>query len=245
MKQRAETILPYNEEEKKGTQVRHMFDTIAPVYDFMNRAMTMGIDIRWRKKAIKMLKPYAPQQILDVATGTGDLALMLHKMLQPQQIVGVDLSEGMLVVAREKATKAGLAEQLTFQQEDCLNLSYSEGSFDAVTVAFGVRNFESIAQGIGEMYRVLHTGGVLLVIELSTPQHFPTKQLYNFYSGCIIPCIGRLFSKDKQAYSYLPRSIAAVPQGEEMLAIFRQAGFTQTKCRTLTFGSCSIYLGVK
>ncbi len=245
MKERAESILPYNEDEKKGKQVRQMFDAIAPVYDFMNRTMTLGIDIRWRKRAMRMLKPYTPQRVLDVATGTGDLALMLHQELSPQQIVGVDLSEGMLQIARAKAEKMGVGSSITFAQEDCLALSYDSYTFDAVTVAFGVRNFESIEQGIGEMLRVLRPGGVLQVIELSTPERFPTKQLYQLYSGVVIPCIGRIFSKDKSAYSYLPRSIAAVPQGNAMLDIFKRVGFSEVRYRSLTFGACTIYMGVK
>lgn len=243
---KAERILPYQREEKKGIQVRDMFDAIAKDYDRLNRIMTFGgIDKIWRKTAIRLVGEKKPRRILDVATGTGDLALYIHKSLNPEHITGIDLSEEMLSIARTKAKHAGVAEKITFECQDCLNLSFSDASFDAVTVAFGVRNFENIQQGIDEMFRVLAPNGILMVLELSTPEKFPFKQFYRIYSGYVIPLLGKLFSKDKTAYQYLPRSIAAVPQGDKMLQIFRNAGFENTRCMALTFGSCSIYLGEK
>lgn len=243
---KAEKILPYQRKETKGVQVRYMFDAIAKDYDKLNRIMTFGgIDKIWRKTAIRLVGEKMPRRILDVATGTGDLALYINRELNPEQIIGIDLSEEMLAIARIKAGNAGVTEKITFERQDCLNLSFADSSFDAVTVAFGVRNFENIQQGINEMFRVLAPKGVLMVLELSTPDKFPFKQFYRIYAGYMIPLLGRLFSKDKTAYQYLPRSIAAVPQGDKMLQIFRNAGFENTRCVTLTFGSCSIYLGEK
>ena len=244
-KYKAEEILPYDKQKEKTEQVRDMFDSIAPAYDFMNRAMTFGIDKWWRNVAVKMLAPYSPKRILDVATGTGDLAILLNRQLSPDYILGIDLSDGMLSIARQKASAQGLSDKIKFEVQDCLELKPEDDSFDAVTVAYGVRNFEHLELGFAEMYRVLRPGGVLSVIELSTPEKTPYKQLYKFYSFTLIPAVGRLVSKDKGAYSYLPRSIAAVPQGDAMLEIFKRAGFTRTRCRKLTFGACSIYMGEK
>ncbi len=245
MDYKAEEIKPYNDETDKTSQVRDMFDSIAPAYDVMNRTMTLGIDRWWRRVAVKMLRRYPHRRILDVATGTGDLALLLDKKLHPERVVGIDLSEGMLRIAREKAAKSGAAERIQFEVQDCLSMTFADSSFDAVTVAYGVRNFEHLEAGFREMYRVLAPGGTLCVIELSTPEHFPFKQLYKFYTYTLIPFIGRLVSKDRSAYSYLPRSVAAVPQGSAMLDIFLRAGFRHCYCRPLTFGACTVYIGVK
>lgn len=244
-KYKAESVLPYDKEESKSTQVRQMFDTIAPAYDSLNRMMTFGIDKRWRRIAMKYLAEHNPGLILDVATGTGDLPLLMEKMLSPQKITGIDLSEGMLDIARKKIREHNLNDVIEFFREDCLSLSFPDNNFDAVTVAFGVRNFEHLEQGYSEMYRVLKPGGVLIVIELSTPERFPLRQLYRLYAFHIIPLMGKLFTKDSRAYSYLPMSIAAAPQGKEMLKIFRKAGFSKTSCRKLTFGVCTIYTGIK
>lgn len=245
MDYKAEEIKPYNEETDKTTQVREMFDSIAPAYDAMNRTMTVGIDRWWRRVAVKMLRRYPHRHILDVATGTGDLALLLDERLNPDQIIGVDLSEGMLRIAREKAVKRNAQRRILFEVQDCLSMDFDDNSFDVVTVAYGVRNFEHLEAGFREMYRVLRPGGALCVIELSTPERFPFRQLYKFYTYTFIPFIGRLVSKDRSAYSYLPRSVAAVPQGEAMLDIFRRAGFDRCDCRRLTFGACTIYIGEK
>lgn len=245
MDYKAEEIKPYNEETDKTTQVREMFDSIAPAYDAMNRTMTVGIDRWWRRVAVKMLRRYPHRHILDVATGTGDLALLLDERLTPDQIIGVDLSEGMLRIAREKAVKRNAQRRILFEVQDCLSMDFDDNSFDVVTVAYGVRNFEHLEAGFREMYRVLRPGGALCVIELSTPERFPFRQLYKFYTYTFIPFVGHLVSKDRSAYSYLPRSVAAVPQGEAMLDIFRRAGFDRCYCRSLTFGACTIYIGEK
>ncbi len=237
-----EKITPYNNEERKAQQVEQMFDSIAPAYDFMNRAMTLGIDRWWRRVAVKMVGKSHPRRILDVATGTGDFAIGLYNKIHPQQVVGIDLSQGMLDVARKKIAKRGLGDAITVQQGDCLALPFENGEFDAVTVAFGVRNFEHLLQGYQQMHRVLKRGGVLCVIELSTPRNRVVRWFYDLYTLHIIPWFGALKSRDKSAYRYLPLSIAAVPQGDDMLAIMREAGFKDCKVKRMTFGTCSIYL---
>ena len=246
MDYKAEKIKPYNDDESKTGQVRQMFDSIAPAYDFMNRAMTMGIDKIWRHIAVKMLKRYNPVSILDVATGTGDLAIKLCKSLDSvKHITGIDLSRNMLDVALTKVEKINLVDKISFEEGNCLDLRFGDNSFDAVTVAYGVRNFEHLEQGYCEMFRVLSPGGVLCVVELSTPTSRFIKALYDFYTRTLIPFAGRLISHDKRAYSYLPESIAAVPQGNEMLDIMRRAGFANCHFRRLTFGTCTIYIGEK
>ena len=236
-----EKITPYNNEERKAQQVEQMFDSIAPAYDFMNRAMTLGIDRWWRRVAVKMVGKSHPRRILDVATGTGDFAIGLYNKIHPQQVVGIDLSQGMLDVARKKIAKRGLGDAITVQQGDCLEMPFENGEFDAVTVAFGVRNFEHLLQGYQQMHRVLKRGGVLCVIELSTPRNRVVRWFYDLYTLHIIPWFGALKSHDKSAYRYLPLSIAAVPQGDDMLAIMREAGFKDCKLKRMTFGTCSIY----
>ena len=240
---KVEEIKPYNGEGGKAKQVEEMFDSIAPAYDFMNRAMTLGIDRWWRRVAVRMVGKTHPQHILDVATGTGDFAIDLYRKLQPQQVIGIDLSQGMLDVAREKIARRGLSDAITVQQGDCLTLPFEDGSFDAVTVAFGVRNFEHLLQGYKEMHRVLEPDGILCVVELSTPRNRVVRWFYDLYTLHIIPWMGSLKSGDRSAYRYLPQSIAAVPQGDDMLAIMREAGFTNCKVKRLTLGTCSIYVG--
>lgn len=245
MDYKAEKITPYRTKESKTEQVREMFDSIAPAYDFMNKAMTFGIDRIWRRIAVRKLRRYPIRTILDVATGTGDLALLLYKKLSPEKICGIDLSEGMLSIARDKAKRAGCDGKIAFEKGDCLNLKYAEGAFDAVTVAYGVRNFEHLDKGYAEMYRVLGSGGVICVIELSTPQNPFIRKIYDLYTNHLIPSAGKLISKDVRAYSYLPESIAAVAQGNDMLAIMSRAGFINCRCYRLTFGTCTIYIGEK
>ena len=215
------------------------------VYDFMNRAMTFGIDKLWRRKAVGFLRRKGVQSLLDVATGTGDFAMLLCRKLHPKRLVGVDLSENMLSIAQQKAQRAGLDDVIEYAKGDCLALDFGDGEFDAVTVAYGVRNFEHLEQGYAEMHRVLRQGGMLCVIELSTPRNPLVLWFYRFYTRRLIPLLGRSISKDARAYSYLPESIAAVPQGNDMLDIMRRAGFNNCTCRTMTFGTCSIYLGEK
>ena len=242
-----EKINPYADDNRpKPEQVRDMFDNIAPAYDFMNRAMTFGIDRIWRRKAVKML-PAAPlcDSILDIATGTGDLALLMASRTEAKSITGVDLSEGMIQVGRRKVREAGLDSRITLLPADCLALPFEADTFHCVTAAYGVRNFENLEAGYREMLRVLRPGGMVLIIELSTPQSALVKPLYNIYTRYLIPAAGRLVSHDVRAYSYLPESIAAVAQGEEMLDLMRRAGFERASCRTLTFGTCSIYTAFK
>lgn len=241
----SEQILPYNNEEHKATQVKRMFDSIAGTYDQLNHTLSFGIDRIWRKKGIAYLRPFAPKSILDIATGTGDLAISMQRKLNADRIIGADISEGMMDVGRQKVAEAGLSEHISFEYQDCTALTYAEDSFDAVTAAFGVRNFEDIEQGIREMYRVLRPNGHVMILELSTPEHFPMKQLYSIYSKWVIPTIGRLFSKEQSAYSYLPASIKVVPQGKVMTDLLSRVGFSEVQARTLTFGICSLYTGTK
>lgn len=241
-----ENITPYGDASgDKSRQVRDMFDNIAPAYDFMNRAMTLGIDRWWRRYAVGMIASPRPRDILDVATGTGDLALLLARRLDPLSITGIDLSEGMLGVGRRKVAAAGLADVISFQQADCLHLPFTGNSFDCVTVAYGVRNFADLEAGYREMHRVLRQGGRLLVIELSTPRGRIVRPLYDLYTRHLIPAVGRMVSRDVRAYAYLPESIAAVPQGADMAAIMKRAGFADVTVRPLTFGVCTVYLAVK
>lgn len=241
----SEKILPYEEKETKGKQIKRMFDAIAHSYDKLNHLLSLGFDKGWRKKGVAFLRPFAPDSILDIASGTGDLAILLHRKLKAGQVIGADISEGMMEIGRRKAEKLGCADAVTFEQQDCLALTYPEGSFDAVTAAFGVRNFEHIEQGLGEMYRVLKPGGHVMILELSTPARFPMKQLYNVYSKIMIPTVGGFFSFEKAAYNYLPESIKVVPQGKEMTALLSRQGFKDTAVKTFTFGTCSMYMGTK
>lgn len=247
---KVEEINPYREEEEKGAQVEKMFDSIAPAYDFMNNAMTLGLHRNWRNRALKESVSSLPAQepsrikILDVATGTGDVAFKLHSMLPEARITGIDISEGMLEIARKKAGSlpAGERELLAFGKADCLSLPFHDGEFSLISVAYGVRNFSGLLQGLKEMHRVLAPEGVLCIIELSTPQGRLTGRAYEFYSRKIIPFIGRLISGDNRAYSYLPESIAACPQREEMSDLLKEAGFSTVRWKELTFGAVTYYI---
>ena len=245
MEVKAEKINPYDDSRCNTEQVREMFDSIAPAYDFMNRMMTFGIDKLWRLRAVNMLRRKSPQHILDVATGTGDLAMLMFKKLRPGRITGIDLSPGMIAVAEKKVAEAGLDGAIRFMNEDCLALPFAPEVFDCITVAYGVRIFEHLDRGYAEMYRVMQRGGTLCVIELSTPRSPLVKPFYKFYTRHIIPWVGKAVSRDVRAYSYLPESIAAVPQGEEMLQLISEAGFKNCRCRRFTFGTCSVYLAEK
>ena len=208
-----EKITPYHDGEK-ASQVEQMFDNIAPSYDKLNHRLSWDIDKGWRKKAIKALAPYQPQSLLDIATGTGDFAILAAQMLQPKRLVGADISEGMMEIGRQKVKALGLDNVVTFEKEDCLHLSYDSDTFDAVTAAFGIRNFADLDAGLREMYRVLKPGGHLSIIELTTPVTFPMKQLFHIYAHTVLPVYGRLISKDNSAYSYLTKTIEAFPQGD-------------------------------
>lgn len=242
---RVEQITPYGTEQSKGEQVEQMFDSIAPAYDFMNRAMTLGIDRLWRRKAVKMVAAGNPRRILDVATGTGDLAIALARAIGEASVIGADLSEGMIKVGREKVSRAGLDGRITLQAADCLALPFANGEFDALTVAYGVRNFADIPAGLREMHRVIKPGGMVCIVELSTPVNPLVKPFYRLYTRGIIPALGRLVSKDSRAYSYLPESIAAVPQREHMCRLMEEAGFSAAAFRPLTFGVCTIYTATR
>ena len=241
---RQETIMPY-EKGTKTEQVEQMFDNIAPTYDALNHRLSWDIDRSWRRKAILQLAPYQPQRILDIATGTGDFAILAAEMLHPQQLIGADISEGMMQIARRKAASKQLDEIVSFQREDCMRLSYPEGTFDAVTAAFGIRNFADLDAGLREMCRVLRPGGHLSIVELTQPIAFPMRQLFSIYSHTILPVYGRLISKDTSAYSYLTQTIEAFPQGEQMVTILQQAGFSEARFRRLTFGICTMYFATK
>lgn len=241
----AEKINPYNDTESKTEQVEEMFDSIASAYDFMNTAMTFGLHRYWRNRAIKRLENLPHQKILDVATGTGDVAFKIYDKLRPDSITGVDLSSGMLDVARKKLAESPddeMRRRILFEEGDCLNLKYADKEFDIVTTAYGVRNFEHLDKGYAEMLRVLKPGGTLCVIELSVPRNALMRCLYNFYSRRLIPAIGRMVSGDARAYSYLPESIAACPQREQMISLMQQAGFEECRYFSLTFGTVCIYL---
>lgn len=242
MTEKVERITPYTSDSRnKGEQVEAMFDSIAPAYDFMNTAMSMGLHRRWLGKAIKSVALEQPKRILDVATGTADVAIALSRRLPESHVVGVDLSEGMLERGRQKVEKGGLSERIELLKGDCLALPFGDDEFDAVTVAYGVRNFEHLDAGYREMCRVLKPGGKLVVIELSTPPSKLVKPLYKFYTRYVIPLVGRMVSRDVRAYSYLPESIAAVAQGEAMTELMEQSGFESASYRRLTFGVCTIY----
>ena len=242
----SKTVTPYqNQQGSKKEQVADMFNNISKTYDFLNHFMSLGIDIIWRKKAINELKKDKPQLILDVATGTGDFAFEALSILKPKKIIGVDISQGMLDIAKQKIAKRNLSSHFEVKLGDSEKLPFNADEFDAVTVAYGVRNFENLETGLADIYRVLKPGGKAVVLEFSKPRVFPVKQLYKFYFNYITPGIGKLFSKDARAYTYLPESVAAFPDGAAFTGLMDKAGFKNTKSRPLAFGICSIYTGVK
>ena len=240
-----EQIKPYEGTGDKGKLVEEMFDNIAPTYDTLNHRLSWDIDKGWRKKAIKRLLPYAPKKMLDIATGTGDFAILAAQMLPPKQLVGADISEGMMEIGRQKVKRMGLDKVISFEKQDCLHLGYEDETFDAVTAAFGIRNFQNLDQGLSEMCRVLKKGGHLCIVELTTPVSFPMKQLFRIYSGTVLPIYGKLISKDQSAYDYLNKTIAAFPQGEVMMEVLKKAGFEKAEFKRLTFGICTLYFATK
>ena len=222
-----------------------MFDSIAPKYDFLNRFLSAGIDVGWRKKAIDYLKDIHPQKILDVATGTADVALMTEKMLHPTSIIGIDISDGMLEIGRKKIQEKKLETIIQLYNGDSTDIKYDDNSFDAVTVAFGVRNFQQLEKGLSEILRVLRPGGKLVVLEFSRPKSIFVKGFYNFYMRTVSPNIGKLFSNNKDAYKYLDESIQKFPEGNDFLKILEIVGFVNTINKPLSLGICSIYCGTK
>lgn len=240
-----ETIKPYNNKGDKGKQVEEMFDNIAPTYDTLNHRLSWDIDKGWRKKAIRQLESYHPKSILDIATGTGDFAILAARMLNPELLIGADISEGMMDIARQKVKDLELAGTVKFRKEDCMALSFADNTFDAVTAAFGIRNFQNLDRGLAEMCRVLKKGGHLSIAELTTPVAFPMRQLFSVYSHTFLPAYGKFISKDRSAYDYLTATIEAFPQGERMMDILKGAGFSKVAFRRLTFGICTIYFAEK
>lgn len=222
-----------------------MFDNIAPKYDFLNQLLSMGVHKGWRRKAVKILLPLHPKTLLDVATGTGDFAIEANKRLNPDKIIGVDISEGMMKFGRVKLKEKKLDHKIELQHGDSENLPFADNTFDAITVGFGVRNFENLEKGMAGMFRVLKPGGKLVILEFSRPRKFPIKQLYNFYFNRVTPMIGKIFSKDNRAYKYLPESVNAFPDGEKFIEIMKKTGFSSPTWQPLTFGIASIYTGVK
>ena len=239
-----ETIKPYNSGEK-AEQVEQMFDNIAPTYDRLNHSLSWNIDRYWRRKALRQLQPCHPRKLLDIATGTGDLAIQAVKMMPDVKVTAVDISEQMMKIGQEKVQKAGLAGSISFDKQDCTQLTIPDASYDAVTAAFGIRNFADLDKGLSEMCRVLRKGGHLCIIELTTPVAFPMKQLFRIYSHTVLPLYGRIISKDTSAYSYLTRTIEAFPQGERMTGILKKAGFAEARFQRLTFGICTMYFATK
>lgn len=239
------TVTPYKDSEKtKKEQVADMFDNISHRYDFLNHFLSMGIDRLWREKLVKMVLQDQPQSILDVATGTGDLAIALAKT-NPSLIEGIDISEGMLSVGRKKIEKLNLSVPIHLQWGDSEDIPFPENHFDLATVAFGVRNFENPLKGLSEMYRVIKPGGRIYVLEFSQPTSFPFKQIYNLYFLHILPMWGRLVSKDASAYTYLPESVQAFPYGKAFMQLLESAGFKHTAIKQLSFGIANIYTGIK
>jgi demethylmenaquinone methyltransferase/2-methoxy-6-polyprenyl-1,4-benzoquinol methylase len=236
-----DSIKPFSNEGPKKAQVSEMFDRIAPRYDFMNRFLSAGIDKSWRRKAIRLFRNDKPQQLLDVATGTGDMALLAAKMLQPRQIIGIDISEGMLERGRQKITKQGLQTVIALRSGDGETINFADDSFDGVMVAFGVRNFENLDKGLREILRVMKPGAQLVVLEFSKPKTHGIKQLYNLYMGFIAPQMAKWFNQNKKAYQYLNESAKAFPDRQHFVDILNKTGFSNTYFKSLTFGICCLY----
>lgn len=239
------TVTPYRTDESKKAQVERMFDKIAPKYDLLNRVLSLGIDVWWRKRALGYLKSGHPRDLLDVATGTADVALLAAKILKPQRIVGIDIANVMLDIGRQKIRERGLDATIELRTGDSEKLEFADASFDAVTVAFGVRNFENLERGLSEMLRVLRPGGQVVILEFSRPNIFPFKQLYNTYFKYVLPLIGRFTSRDMRAYTYLFESVQVFPEGDQFIHILSKTGYQNPRCERLTLGICSIYHAVK
>ena len=241
----SQVVKPYQAEGSKKTQVGKMFDNIATYYDFLNRLLSLRMDVLWRRKAIGMIKDKQAKTILDIATGTADLTIEINRQLKPTQIIGMDLSNEMLAVGRKKIAKKGLSDLIRLDQGDSENLQYEDHTFDVATAAFGVRNFEDLRAGLKEINRVLKKNGQIVVLEFSRPTIFPFKQLFNLYFKYVLPLIGKVTSKDPKAYQYLYESVQAFPDGEDFLEVLKESGFNSNKCKKLSLGICSIYTGFK
>lgn len=238
----SKVVTPYQDQDRsKKEQVTEMFDSIAPRYDFLNHFLSMGIDILWRRRAIKMLKPYEPKQVLDIATGTGDFAVEALK-LNPEKVIGLDISPGMLEVGRKKMKKKKIDDRVDMVLGDSEALQFDDNTMGAVTVGFGARNFEHLEIGLSEILRVLKPGGAAVILEPAVPRRFPMKQLFGLYFRGILPLIGRLVSKDSRAYTYLPESVKAFPNGQEFVDICTKVGFSSVTYKPLSLGICSLYL---
>ena len=248
-----EEIKPYGQQGSKHEQVEAMFDNIAPTYDCLNHVLSLGIDKWWRRSAIKKIKTFSPHRggdvrrtegvFLDIATGTGDLAIKAFKELRPHEVVGCDISDEMMRIGRQKVEKLGLADHIRFVHEDCERMSFADGQFDVVMSAFALRNFEHLDKCLQEMHRVLRPGGCVVIIDLCAPRRFPMRQVFWLYQHTVMPVLGKLLSNDRQAYTYLPRTMDAVAQGEEMAARFREAGFQDVGYEYLAFDMCCMYSG--
>lgn len=241
----SKVVKPYNNESSsKKEEVAEMFNNISKRYDFLNHFLSLGIDKIWRKKAVKKLKTLEPKQLLDIATGTGDFAIALLK-LNPEKVVGLDISSGMLEIGKQKMKKKGYDDKISMILGDSENLPFEDGEFDAITVGFGVRNFENLEKGLGDMLRVLRPGGKAVILEFSKPKKFPIKQLFGFYSKRLIPFFGKLISKDKRAYEYLPESVEAFPEGQAFKDIMTKVGYTNIEAQLVSGGIATIYVGTK
>jgi demethylmenaquinone methyltransferase/2-methoxy-6-polyprenyl-1,4-benzoquinol methylase len=240
------TVVPYKEDDAaKKAQVARMFDSISWRYDALNHILSAGVDFWWRRRAMRELKALKPKLVLDVATGTADLAIQAVKSLDPDKVIGVDISTGMMDLGRKKIEQRGLSKKIELRRGDSENLPFEENKFDAVIVAFGVRNFENLEKGLAEMLRVVKPGGKVVVLEFSKPEKSPFRQFYGWYFRYVVPIVGRMISKDRSAYDYLPESVHAFPRGKAFVDILDRLGYKNTACKPLTFGISSIYTGTK
>ncbi len=245
MNYKVESVNPYDSERPKKEQVTQMFDLLAPTYDKLNGILSLGIDEYWRREALSVLKKYPHSHILDIATGTGDFAILANKILQPDKITAVDISDGMMAVGKEKVKTKGFENIISFENLDCANMAFPDNNFDAAISAFGVRNFEDIDKSFSEVLRVLKPGGVFMFIELTTPEKPPMKELYQFYTKKIMPLLSGIFATEQRAYEYLPNSIGAFPQGRKMMLILKKNGFRNIRLRRLTQEITTIYIAEK
>ena len=240
----SEIVKPYNTDKSKKEEVAQMFNNISARYDFLNHFLSLGIDHIWRRKAVNTLREIQPKRILDLATGTGDFAIALLK-LNPTQIIGMDISSGMLDVGKNKMKAKQVSHIIDMQLGDSENMPFEDGYFDAITVGFGVRNYEHLEKGLTEMLRVTRNGGKIVILEFSKPKRFPIKQAFGFYSRFIIPFFGKRISKEEKAYAYLPDSVAAFPEGRTFTDILSNLGYKQVDATLVSGGIATIYTGIK